>query len=73
MRVCESEIRAGSLKHLKDQNIDMSRHASRRATRAFTSPPYTLGVPDNQQPQTRHQGQVQRDVNVFHGSQQKRE
>lgn len=29
-----------------------------------------LDVPDNQQPQTGHQGQVQRDVNVFHHSQQ---
>lgn len=61
----------------------MSRHVRLRAgvqqghSHLLLHPPLThththshLDVPDNQQPQTGHQGQVQRDVNVFHHSQQ---
>lgn len=49
----------------------MSRHA--RSTESNTHTHTNFSVPDNQQPQTGHQGQVQRDVNVFHHSQQKKE
>lgn len=55
---------------LSVRDIDLSKHAVLRAAwrTTHTNTHTNFSVPDNQQHQTGHQGQVQYDVNVFHHS-----